>query len=320
MAACQAKRWRAGIASALRKWSRRSRWRRISESVFRSSMVSTARCSRCGWPSVWGLIRRRRRRRTTRACCSTSAAPPTRTSTPSSSAMSLHSRRTPRRRGLHPLHRGPALCAGCGTSRHCGRWRIGWPRTHSRAPRDGHNPYRRPDGTNRLRPPVTEQSSTGDLSSTRHFRTEPGGLPRQAARGREAQRDVADIMTVSDRLALFNRRVTNPIVRLFAGRRWSPVAVVVHRGRRSGRRYRTPVIAFGTDDGYLISLPYGTERDWVSNVVATGSCTLERTGRRIELTSPKVLAQHQAMPLLPWPVRTGLRLLRIRSVLQLSAR
>ena len=127
-------------------------------------------------------------------------------------------------------------------------------------------------------------------------------------------------MTVSDRLARFNRRVTNPIVRLFAGRRWSPVAIVVHRGRQSGRRHRTPVIAFRTDDGYLIALPYGTERDWVGNVVAAGSCTLERAGRRTALTTPKVLTQRQGMPLLPWPVRTGLRLLRIRSVLRLSAR
>ena len=138
--------------------------------------------------------------------------------------------------------------------------------------------------------------------------------------GRKAQRNVADIMTVSNRLARFNRRVTNPIARLFAGRRWSPVAIVVHRGRRSGRRYRTPVIAFRTHDGYLISLPYGTERDWVSNVVAAGSCTLERAGQRIELGTPEVLTQRQSMPLLPWPVRTGLRVLRIRSVLQLSAR
>lgn len=98
------------------------------------------------------------------------------------------------------------------------------------------------------------------------------------------------------------------------------MAIVVHRGRKSGRRYRTPVIAFGTEDGYLISLPYGTERDWVSNVVAAGSCTLERAGRRTELGTPKVLTQRQSMPLLPWPVRTGLRVLRIRSVLQLSAR
>ena len=127
-------------------------------------------------------------------------------------------------------------------------------------------------------------------------------------------------MTVSDRLARCNRRVTNPIVRLFAGRRWSPVAIVVHRGRRSDRRHRTPVIAFRTDGGYLISLPYGTERDWVGNVVAAGSCTLERAGRRTELTTPKVLTQRQGMPLPPWPVRTGLRLLRIRSVLRLSAR
>lgn len=127
-------------------------------------------------------------------------------------------------------------------------------------------------------------------------------------------------MTVSDRLARFNRRITNPIVRMFAGRRLSPVAIVVHRGRTSGRRYRTPVIAFRIDDGFLISLPYGADRDWVRNVLAASSCTLERAGRRVELTEPKVLAQSQGMALLRWPVRTGLRLLRVRTVLQLSAR
>jgi deazaflavin-dependent oxidoreductase (nitroreductase family) len=127
-------------------------------------------------------------------------------------------------------------------------------------------------------------------------------------------------MTVSDRLARFNRRITNPIVRMFAGRRLSPVAIVVHRGRTSGRRYRTPVMAFRIDDGFIISLPYGADRDWVRNVLTAGSCTLERAGRRVELTEPKVLAQSQGMALLRWPVRTGLRLLRSRTVLQLSAR
>ena len=127
-------------------------------------------------------------------------------------------------------------------------------------------------------------------------------------------------MTVSDRLARFNRRITNPIVRMFAGRRLSPVAIVVHRGRTSARRYRTPVIAFRIDDGFLISLPYGPDRDWVRNVLAASSCTLELAGRQVELTEPKVLAQSQGMALLRWPVRTGLRLLRVRTVLQLSAR
>ncbi len=126
-------------------------------------------------------------------------------------------------------------------------------------------------------------------------------------------------MTLANRLARFNRRGPNRIVRTFAGRRLSPVAIVVHRGRTSGRRYRTPVIAFRLDDGYVISLPYGADRDWVKNVLAAGTCTLERYGRRVELTDPCVLAGSEGMALLPAPVRAGLRLLRMPRVLRLSA-
>jgi len=93
-------------------------------------------------------------------------------------------------------------------------------------------------------------------------------------------------MTLSDRLARFNRWGPNRLVRTFAGRPRSPVAIVVHRGRTSGRSYRTPVIAFRLADGYVITLPYGADRDWVRNVLAAGSCTVERGGRRVELTDP----------------------------------
>jgi deazaflavin-dependent oxidoreductase (nitroreductase family) len=126
-------------------------------------------------------------------------------------------------------------------------------------------------------------------------------------------------MTLSDRLARFNRRAANPVVRTFAGRRLSPVAIVVHRGRTSDRPYRTPVIAFRLDDGYVISLPYGANRDWVRNVLAAGSCTLERGGRRVELTDPRLLAGSEGMALLPALVRAGLRLVRVTRVLRLSA-
>ena len=126
-------------------------------------------------------------------------------------------------------------------------------------------------------------------------------------------------MAFSDRLARFNRRAPNPIVRSFAGRRLSPVAIVINRGRTSGRRYRTPVMAFAIDDGYVISLPYGADRDWVRNVLAAGSCTLERGGRRVELTDPRVLAGSEGMAMLPAPVRAALRPLRVTRVLRLSA-
>lgn len=126
-------------------------------------------------------------------------------------------------------------------------------------------------------------------------------------------------MTRRDRLAQFNRRLVNPVVRTFAGRPGSPVAVVEHRGRRSGRRYRTPVVAFGVDDGYVVALFYGADGDWVKNVLAAGSCTLELGGRRVELVDPRVLDVSEGMALVPALMRPALRLLRVTGVLRLSA-
>jgi len=62
----------------------------------------------------------------------------------------------------------------------------------------------------------------------------------------------------------------------------------VHRGRRSGRRYRTPVNVFPADDGYLIALTYGPDTDWVKNVLAAGGCELETRGRTVRLVSPRL--------------------------------
>jgi deazaflavin-dependent oxidoreductase (nitroreductase family) len=123
----------------------------------------------------------------------------------------------------------------------------------------------------------------------------------------------------SDGLAQFNRLAFNRVVRTFAGRRLAPVALVEHRGRRSGRRYRTPVLAFRADDGYVVALLYGADRDWVRNVLAAGSCTLQRGGRPIELTAPRMLDADDGMTLVPPPMRPALRLLRVRRFLRLSA-
>jgi deazaflavin-dependent oxidoreductase (nitroreductase family) len=122
----------------------------------------------------------------------------------------------------------------------------------------------------------------------------------------------------ADGLARFNRLVFNRLVRTFAGRRLSPVAVVRHRGRRSGRGYRTPVLAFGAGGGYLVALLYGDDRDWVRNVLAAGGAAIERGGRRVELTDPRLLDADAGLALVPVPMRPALRLLRVRRFLLLS--
>lgn len=89
------------------------------------------------------------------------------------------------------------------------------------------------------------------------------------------------------RAARFNRKFANHIVGrvmpLFPG-----FGVVCHRGRTSGRPYRTPVKVFRSGQSYLFSLPYGTEADWVRNVRAAGNCDLEIGRQRVRLTMPQV--------------------------------
>jgi deazaflavin-dependent oxidoreductase (nitroreductase family) len=123
-------------------------------------------------------------------------------------------------------------------------------------------------------------------------------------------------MPLPDALARLNRRLANPLVRTFAGR-LPPFALVVHRGRRSGRAYRTPVMAFPAGDGYVIALPYGAARDWVRNVRATDGCTLVRRGRCLPLTEPRLVDRHVGLPLLPRATRPVVRLLGIAAFLQL---
>jgi deazaflavin-dependent oxidoreductase (nitroreductase family) len=114
-------------------------------------------------------------------------------------------------------------------------------------------------------------------------------------------------VTFADRLARFNRRLPNRVIGTVAGRRLSPVALMVHQGRRSGREYRTPVMPLPLRDGFVVSLPYGPERDWVRNVLAAGRCALVRGGRRLELTDPRLLDAAGAAPLLPAALGPALR-------------
>jgi deazaflavin-dependent oxidoreductase (nitroreductase family) len=120
-----------------------------------------------------------------------------------------------------------------------------------------------------------------------------------------------------DRLARINRQVTNPIMRTFAGR-VPGFAIVVHRGRRTGREYYTPVNAFRSPGGFVIALTYGPDRDWVRNVLAAGGCTLKWQGRRRRLDHPTVRQDDDVLLLVPLLVRPMLRLLRVSGALTLD--
>ena len=67
------------------------------------------------------------------------------------------------------------------------------------------------------------------------------------------------------------------------------MGVIIHRGRRSGRRFQTPVNVFRTEDGFLFALTYGPDSDWVKNVLAAGGGELRTRGRTVQVVAPRLV-------------------------------
>jgi deazaflavin-dependent oxidoreductase (nitroreductase family) len=118
-------------------------------------------------------------------------------------------------------------------------------------------------------------------------------------------------------LARANKAGLNRVVRRIAPRLPS-LAVVVHRGRRSGRRYETPVMVFRAPAGFIIALTYGPQHtDWVRNVMAAGDCELRTGGHTQQMRSPRVYHDEARSGIRPVERRV-LRLLGVADFLSLE--
>jgi len=84
-------------------------------------------------------------------------------------------------------------------------------------------------------------------------------------------------------------QVTRPLALRSAGSARSSTSVVRHVGRRSGRIYRTPVVAVEADGSVYIALPYGERTDWAKNVLANGTAELSTGGRTYGVDRPRVV-------------------------------
>lgn len=97
----------------------------------------------------------------------------------------------------------------------------------------------------------------------------------------------------------FNRDVTNPRQLQRAGQPGSWTSVIHHVGRTTGRPYRTPVVALPTEHGFLFALPYGSQADWVRNVLAAGTATLDHDGQTTQVARPSLVPADETNHLLP---------------------
>jgi len=125
-------------------------------------------------------------------------------------------------------------------------------------------------------------------------------------------------MPLPQGIARMNRRLTNPLMRRFAGR-IPPLAIVEHTGRRSGQSYRTPIMAFpaADGDGFVVALTYGKDVDWLHNIQAQGSCSLVYRGQRITLDDPRLVPGDTVAAALPGVVRFMLRVTNVTDYLTL---
>ena len=110
-----------------------------------------------------------------------------------------------------------------------------------------------------------------------------------------------------------NKKVFNPSA-LRSGK-WM---VLTHVGRKSGTTYRTPLGAFEINGGYMFILVYGSRSDWVQNVLASGSASLETGERRVELTSPRIIDGDTARGMLPDDAKLPPKFLNVDEFLQMD--
>lgn len=112
-----------------------------------------------------------------------------------------------------------------------------------------------------------------------------------------------------------NKRLTNRVLIRFANR--PPFAALTHVGRSSGREYRIPITPFKTEEGFLIALTYGSEADWVKNVLTAGQAMLEYDGEPFALAEPRLETKAQAWADVSFAAKPMLLMLNVDEFLRM---
>lgn len=100
----------------------------------------------------------------------------------------------------------------------------------------------------------------------------------------------------------FNKRIGNRIQGTWAPY-LVPWAVVHHVGRKSGTRYESPVMAFREGSHLCINLVYGSDAQWVKNVLAADGAEIVRAGKKITVKNPRVVLREEYDGKLPLGAR-----------------
>jgi deazaflavin-dependent oxidoreductase (nitroreductase family) len=115
-------------------------------------------------------------------------------------------------------------------------------------------------------------------------------------------------------------RAVNPLVLRVAGRRHMPVlGIVHHRGRKTGRRYATPLgVRPAADGGFVMPLTFSQASHWYQNIRAAGWCVVTYQGTDHTVAGPVIVDRATAGPAYPRYERLALRLIGINEFVSLT--
>ena len=112
-------------------------------------------------------------------------------------------------------------------------------------------------------------------------------------------------MPLPSRLAKFNKRVSNKLMRPVAAR-LGGFAVLHHTGRRSETPYETPLNVFRHGDEIVVALTYGSDVDWLKNTKAAERSVFVISGEKVEVGPPAALSRSDGYERVPGFVKIAL--------------
>jgi deazaflavin-dependent oxidoreductase (nitroreductase family) len=126
-------------------------------------------------------------------------------------------------------------------------------------------------------------------------------------------------MKIPNKVRYINKKFTNRLMMKIAGKKHSPIVLIEHIGRQTGKVYRIPIMAAPYKEGFMFALTYGTGVDWYKNVLASKSAKLVYKGNSYALYDPVVSQTRQGQDAFNFPANLILRGIGIRDFFFMKA-
>jgi deazaflavin-dependent oxidoreductase (nitroreductase family) len=124
--------------------------------------------------------------------------------------------------------------------------------------------------------------------------------------------------TIRNHVRVLNKHVTNKLLIHIAGKKFGHFAILSHIGRKSGKLYKTPIIAEPIEGGFVIALTYGKKVDWLANVMAKSYCDLFWKKKNYRLINPMIIDRDEGLKSFPSLINRALRMADIEYFVKLS--